>query len=107
MMSRVLRKYQLNESGERTLFTSKLKKEVDTLERWFIENGDRNAFDFKVLTLMNNVIKTDDVDFIAVELGALTKHCPMTSDMLFALLCLRGDISKNDFKEVIFPMFFI
>jgi hypothetical protein len=50
---------------------------------------------------MNNVIKSDDIDFIAVELGALTKHCPMSSEMLFALLCLRGDVSKNDFKEVL------
>ena len=49
---------------------------------------------------MNNVIKSDDIDFIAVELGALTKHCPMSSDMLFALLCLRGDVTRNDFKEV-------
>ena len=49
---------------------------------------------------MNNVIKTDDVDFIAVELGALTKYCPLSSEMLFALLSMRGDISKTDFKEV-------
>ena len=49
---------------------------------------------------MNNIIKADDVDFIGVELGALVKKCPMTSDMLFALLSLRGDISKSDFKEV-------
>jgi hypothetical protein len=49
---------------------------------------------------MNNVIKTDDVDFIAVELGALTKYCPLSSEMLFALLSMRGDITKTDFKEV-------
>ena len=48
---------------------------------------------------MNNIIKADDVDFIGVELGALVKKCPMTSDMLYALLSLRGDISKSDFKE--------
>ena len=50
---------------------------------------------------MNNVIKSDDIDFIAVELGALTKHCPMSSEMLFGLLCFRGDVTKNDFKEVL------
>jgi hypothetical protein len=50
---------------------------------------------------MNKIIKNDDVDFIGVEIGALVKKCPeINSDMLYALLCLRGDISKADFKEV-------
>jgi hypothetical protein len=50
---------------------------------------------------MNKVIKADDIDFIGVEIGALVKQCPgMNSDMLWALLSLRGDISKSDYKEV-------
>ena len=56
--------------------------------------------DFSAITLMNKVIKADDVDFIGVEIGALVKKCAgITSDMLFALLLLRGDITKADFKE--------
>ena len=50
---------------------------------------------------MNKIIRADDVDFIGVEIGALVKKCPdMTSEMLYALLSLRGDISRTDFKEV-------
>lgn len=50
---------------------------------------------------MNKIIRADDVDFIGVEIGALVKKCPdITSDMLFALLSLRGDISKAEYKEV-------
>ena len=50
---------------------------------------------------MNKIIKADDIDFIGVEIGALIKKCPdMTSDMLYALLSLRGDISKSDYKDV-------
>lgn len=99
VMTRIIKGFKLTDDAERKLFTSKLKKEIDILDNWFQEMTDKNYFDFKVLTLMNNVIKSDDIDFIAVELGALTKHCPMSSEMLFALLCLRGDVSKNDFKE--------
>lgn len=51
---------------------------------------------------MNKIIKADDVDFIGVEIGALVKKYPeINSDMLYALLSLRGDISKTDYKEVI------
>ena len=49
---------------------------------------------------MNNVLKTEDLEFIAVELNALKKYCPLTSELLFALLSMRGDVSKTDFKEV-------
>jgi hypothetical protein len=57
---------------------------------------------------MNKVIKCDDVDFIGVEIGALAKKCPdINSDMLYALLSLRGDISKSDFKEVCYLAKFI
>ena len=54
---------------------------------------------------MNRVIKADDVDFMGVEVAALVKKCPdMTSDMLYALLALRGDISKADYKDVSFHL---
>jgi hypothetical protein len=55
---------------------------------------------------MTKIVRADDVDFIGVEIGALVKKCPdITSDMLFALLSLRGDVSKTDFKEVNFLFF--
>lgn len=106
MMSRVLPKHKFSDPKERTLFSTQLKREIINLEQWF-ENmvpqieENRNLFDFSVLTLMNNIVKADDIDFIGVELGALVKKCPMTSDMLYALLSLRGDISRSEFKEVI------
>jgi hypothetical protein len=50
---------------------------------------------------MNKIIKADDVEFIGVEIGALVKRSPdFTSEMLLALLTLRGDISRSEFKEV-------
>lgn len=58
-------------------------------------------FDFGVLNLMNRIIMSDDVDFISVEIGALVKKCPdLTSEMLFALLSLRGDISRAQYRDV-------
>jgi hypothetical protein len=48
---------------------------------------------------MNKVIEADS-GFVNLEVAILTKHCPMTSDMLSTLLFFRGDISKSDFKEV-------
>ena len=68
----------------------------------------KSSFDFEILSLMTKIIKADDLDFIGVEIGALIKKCPdTTSDMLFALLSLRGDISKTDYKDVrILPFFF-
>ena len=61
----------------------------------------KGSFDFGVLMLMTKIVKADDVDFIGVDIGALVKKCPdLTSDMLFALLSLRGDISKTDYKDV-------
>lgn len=104
MMTRVSAKYKYSDPNERILFSNKLKKEIINLEQWFenmvpkIEENS-NLFDFGVLTLMNNIIKADDIDFMGVEVGALVKKCPMTSDMLFALLSLRGDISRSEFKE--------
>jgi exocyst complex component 3 len=57
---------------------------------------------------MNKIIKSDDIDFIGVEIGALVKKCPdMTSDMLYALLSLRGDVSKSDFKEAMTHFYFL
>jgi hypothetical protein len=103
-MSRVLPKYKFSDPNERLLFATKLKREIINLEQWF-ENmvpqmeENRNLFDFSVLTLMTNIVKTDDVDFLGVEIGALVKKCPMNSDMLYALLSLRGDISRSEFKE--------
>ena len=62
--------------------------------------GNVEMFDFSSLHLMNKIVKADDIDFIGVEIGALVKKCPgMNSDMLYALLALRGDITKTDFKE--------
>ena len=55
---------------------------------------------------MNKVIEADS-GFLNLEVAILTKHCPMTSDMLFALLCFRGDISRNDFKEVEYFIFLL
>ncbi len=61
-----------------------------------------------MLTLFTKIVRAEDVDFIGVEIGALIKKCPdTTSDMLFALLSLRGDISKADFKDVIIIRFFL
>lgn len=106
MMTRVLAKCKFSEQSERSLFANKLNKEIINLEQWFSnmipktgETNQTNRIDFSVLTLMNNIIKADDIDFIGVELGALVKKCPMTSDMLFALLSLRGDIPRSEFKE--------
>lgn len=104
MMTRASGKYKYSDPQERTLFSNKLKKEIINLEQWFQNmvpqvEDNANIFDFGTLTLMNNIIKADDIDFMGVEVGALVKKCPMTSDMLFALLSLRGDISKSDFKE--------
>ena len=105
-MTRLTAKYKFSEPNERTLFSTKLTKEISYLVTWFtsmLPNTDisvQSPFDFEVLSLMNNIIKADDVDFMGVELGALVKKCPMTSDMLFALLSLRGDISRSEFKEV-------
>lgn len=106
-MTRVLAKYKFSEPKERSLFSNKLNKEIINLEQWFNnmipktgETNQTNRIDFSVLNLMNNIIKADDIDFIGVELGALVKKCPMTSDMLFALLSLRGDIPRSEFKEV-------
>lgn len=103
-LTKALVKSKFSEPGERTLFANKLKKEIINLEQWFenmvprIEENN-NLFDFGALSLMNNIIKADDIDFMGVEVGALVKKCPMTSDMLFALLSLRGDISRSEFKE--------
>jgi hypothetical protein len=107
-MTRLTAKYKFSEPNERALFSSKLTKEISYLVTWFtsmLPNTEdirsvESPFDFEVLSLMNNIIKADDVDFMGVELGALVKKCPMTSDMLFALLSLRGDISRSEFKEV-------
>lgn len=50
---------------------------------------------------MARIVKAEDVDFLGVDIGALVKKCPdITSDMLFAILSLRGDISKSEYKEV-------
>lgn len=50
---------------------------------------------------MAKIIKADDVDFLGVEIGALAKKCPdLTSDMVYSVLSLRGDISKSDFRDV-------
>ena len=57
------------------------------------------VLNYSIIHLLNNVIKTDDVDFIAVELGALTKYCPLSSEMLFALLSMIV-IPCPDEKEV-------
>lgn len=50
---------------------------------------------------MKKVIESD-YEFVAVELAVLTKSYPMTNEMLFSLLTLRGDISRNEFKEVVY-----
>ena len=43
----------------------------------------------------------EDIEFLGMDVHSLVKKCPnLTSEMLFALLSLRGDISKSDFKEV-------
>jgi hypothetical protein len=51
---------------------------------------------------MNKIVRADDIEYIGVDICALIKKCPdLSSDMLFALLSLRGDISRADFKDVI------
>lgn len=50
---------------------------------------------------MNKIVSSDDLDFLYVEIASLVKKCPsLTSEMLFALLSLRGDVSKSEYKEV-------
>lgn len=41
MLSRVLKKFQLTDSGERKLFTDKLRKEIDNLESWFVQMASK------------------------------------------------------------------
>ena len=61
----------------------------------------KSVTDFEVLSLMTKIVKAEDVEFLGVDIGALVKKCPdITSDMLYAILSLRGDISKSDYKEV-------
>jgi hypothetical protein len=98
------KKCQFNDVNERKLFGTKMNHEITRLDQWFTNmtsNIDyKRVFDFNVLTLMTKIIRADDVDFIGVEIGALIKRCPdITSDMLYGLLLLRGDVSRNEFKE--------
>jgi len=101
----LFRKCQLTDLSERTLFANKITKEILALEMWFKEKSaslsrEKHLIDFEALTLMTKLIKADDLDFLGVEIGALVNKCPgITSDMLFALLSLRGDITKSDYKD--------
>ena len=103
-LSTVLRKCQFADSEERKLFGTKMNREILYYEKWFksmiLNIGSNASFDFSILTLMTKIIRTEDVDYIGVEIGALIKKCPdLTAEMLFALLSLRGDITKNDFRD--------
>ncbi len=51
MLSRVLKKFQLTDSGERKLFTDKLRKEIDNLESWFVQMAS------KVIKFKNLIFK--------------------------------------------------
>ena len=54
-----------------------------------------------MLLLCAKIVKCDDIDFIGVEIGALVKKYPgFNSHMLYALLQLRGDFNKSDYKDV-------
>jgi len=104
VVSRGARKCQFDNSGERKLFGSKMNHEIALLDQWFnkmtsnIDN--RRLYDFNILALMTKIIKADDVDFIGVDIGALIKRCPdITSEILYGLLMLRGDVSRSDFKD--------
>lgn len=105
ILSRVFRKCQLTDPAERTLFSNKITKEIITLEQWFNSmtsslSQERNVTDFGALNLMTRIVKADDVEFLGVDIAALVKKCPdITSDMLFSILSLRGDISRADYKE--------
>lgn len=67
----------------------------------------KNVTDFGALNLMTKIVKADDVEFLGVDIAALVKKCPdITSDMLFSILSLRGDISRADYKEVNCCLFF-
>ncbi len=104
-MSKSFRKCQYPDPADRVLFYKKLNKEIDSLDSWFRNMtssvSEKSITDFDLLRLMNNVIRAEDVDFLGVEIGALVKKCPdINSEMLFALLTLRGDISRADFKDV-------
>ncbi len=104
VVQRGARKCQFDNSSERKLFGSKMNHEIALLDQWFtnmLSNvDDKGLVNFNVLPLMTKIIKADDVDFIGVEIGALIKRCPdITSDMLYGLLMLRGDVSRSDFKD--------
>lgn len=104
VVQRGARKCQFDNSSERKLFGSKMNHEIALLDQWFtnmLSNvDDKGLVNFNVLPLMTKIIKADDVDFIGVEIGALIKRCPdITSEMLYGLLMLRGDVSKSDFKD--------
>ena len=40
-MTRMIKGFKLTDDGERKLFTTKLKKEIDTLDNWFQEMADK------------------------------------------------------------------
>jgi exocyst complex component 3 len=103
----VLKKLTFNDPNEKILFCNKIKKEVLMFENWFKsqipQSDNKYVVDFDVLTIMSDIIKEEDYDFIGVPIGELIKkHPDFTNDMLYALICLRGDISKKDYKEVKF-----
>ncbi|RNA29859.1 exocyst complex component 3 [Brachionus plicatilis] len=104
-ITKMLRKCQFTDLQERRLFTSKVEKEVAYLEDWFKRMAstlpdNKNVFDFESLKLMNKIVSSDDLDFLYVEIASLVKKCPsLTSEMLFALLSLRGDVSRSEYKE--------
>ncbi|CAF0747598.1 unnamed protein product [Brachionus calyciflorus] len=104
-MSSIVRKFQFTSADERKRFSAKFTKEIFSLEEWFKTMSStlpnkKNAFDFEAVNLMNKILHSDDPEFLYMEIASLVKKCPnLTSDMLFALLSLRGDISKADYKE--------
>lgn len=131
MATRLLRKYNLSDQNERDLLWNKLNKEIIKLENWFKQMISplttekvnmqidwyiimrwlkiiiiiffvaKDLIDFSPVTVMGRIIKSEDVDFLGVEIGSLVKKCPnITTDMLFAILSMRGDISKSDYKDV-------
>ncbi|XP_066140690.1 exocyst complex component 3 [Euwallacea fornicatus] len=83
---------------------SKIVREVDRLNNLFnnlsksmdLADGDD---DFEAITMLSEVLKSDD-DMISFELHrVLEKYPDITEDHLMRLLSLRGDLSRSDIKD--------
>jgi hypothetical protein len=65
-------KFKCADQNERNKLTNKVAKEIIYLEQWFKDvPNEKCPIDFSVLSLMNKIIRTDDIDFLGVEIGVI------------------------------------